>query len=137
MRVPAGSGEDESPAADGTEARYIREYLDENPRHLHAAFAAARGWPAVLSMGIEASTASPIGSKRYLETLSGSEIGTLLAERSGNDGIERIGDFDEWYGSPRGESLRPVRMVLVGLGLDASAHRWCPTWRTGLSTSNW
>ena len=27
-----------------TEARYIREYLDENPRHLHAAFAVARAW---------------------------------------------------------------------------------------------
>ena len=59
----------------------------------------------------------------YLETLSDSETGTLLAERSGKDGIERIGDFEEWYGSQRGESLRPVRMVLVGLGLDASAHR--------------
>ncbi|MDE0127821.1 MAG: PD-(D/E)XK nuclease family protein [Bryobacterales bacterium] len=30
-----------------TEARYIREYLDENPRHLHAAFAVARAWPEV------------------------------------------------------------------------------------------
>ena len=30
-----------------TEARYIREYLDNNPRHLHAAFAMARAWPEV------------------------------------------------------------------------------------------
>ena len=30
-----------------TEARYIRKYLDENPRHVHAAFAVARAWPAV------------------------------------------------------------------------------------------
>lgn len=30
-----------------TEARYIRKYLDENPRHLHAAFAVARAWPGV------------------------------------------------------------------------------------------
>ncbi len=30
-----------------TEARYIREYLDTNPRHLHAAFAVHRAWPAV------------------------------------------------------------------------------------------
>ena len=30
-----------------TEARYIREYLDQNPRHLHAAFAVARAWPTV------------------------------------------------------------------------------------------
>ena len=59
----------------------------------------------------------------YLETLSDSEIGTLLAERSGKDGIEKIGDFEEWFGSQRGESIRPVRMVLVGLGLDGSAHR--------------
>ena len=59
----------------------------------------------------------------YLETLPDTEIGTLLAERSGKDGIEKIGDFDEWYASQRGESIRPVRMVLVGLGLDGSAHR--------------
>ena len=31
-----------------TEARYIREYLDENPRHLQAAFAVARAWPDVI-----------------------------------------------------------------------------------------
>ena len=30
-----------------TEARYIREYLEENPRHLHAASAVARAWAAV------------------------------------------------------------------------------------------
>lgn len=30
-----------------TESRYIREYLDQNPRHLHAAYAVARAWPGV------------------------------------------------------------------------------------------
>ena len=35
------------PIMTDTEARYVREYLDENPRHLHAAFAVARAWPAV------------------------------------------------------------------------------------------
>lgn len=30
-----------------TEARYICEYLDENPKHRHAAFAVARAWPEV------------------------------------------------------------------------------------------
>ena len=30
-----------------TEARYIREYLDQNPRHLHAAFAVHRAWSGV------------------------------------------------------------------------------------------
>ena len=58
----------------------------------------------------------------YLETLSDSELATLLAERSGKGGIGQIPDFEEWYGSQRGESIRPVRMVLVGLGLDVSAH---------------
>lgn len=30
-----------------TQVRYIRKYLDQNPRHLHAAFAVARAWPAI------------------------------------------------------------------------------------------
>lgn len=30
-----------------TEARYIRGYLDENPKHLQAAFSVFRAWPAV------------------------------------------------------------------------------------------
>ena len=30
-----------------SEAADIREYLDENPRHLHAAFAVHRAWPGV------------------------------------------------------------------------------------------
>ena len=59
----------------------------------------------------------------YLEALSDSELATLLAERSGKDGIKEIADFEEWYGSQRGDSIRPVRMVLVGLGIDISAHR--------------
>ena len=59
----------------------------------------------------------------YLETLSDSELATLIAERSGQDGIKEIADFEEWYGSQPGDSIRPVRMVLVGLGIDMSAHR--------------
>ena len=35
------------PTMTDTEARYIREYLDENPRHLHAAFAVHRAWSGV------------------------------------------------------------------------------------------
>lgn len=30
-----------------TEARYIRDYLDKNPKHLHAAFAVHRAWSGV------------------------------------------------------------------------------------------
>ena len=59
----------------------------------------------------------------YLETLSDPELATLIAERSGQQGIRKIADFDEWYASQAGDALRPVRMVLVGLGIDTSAHR--------------
>ncbi len=30
-----------------TEARYIRDHLEKNPKHLDAAFAVARAWPNV------------------------------------------------------------------------------------------
>ena len=60
----------------------------------------------------------------YLETLSDSELATLIAEQSGKHGITRISDFEEWYASQyHPDALRPVRMVLVGLGMDMSAHR--------------
>ena len=59
----------------------------------------------------------------YLEALPDSELATLITERSGTGGITRISDFEEWYGSQGGESIKPVRMVLVGLGIDTSARR--------------
>ena len=63
----------------------------------------------------------------YLETLSDLELATLIADRSSQDGIKEIANFEEWYeesyGSQPGDSIRPVRMVLVGLGIDISAHR--------------
>ena len=59
----------------------------------------------------------------YLETLSDEELATLIAERSGQRGIRKIADFEEWYANQAGDALKPVRMVLVGLGMDLSAHR--------------
>ena len=59
----------------------------------------------------------------YLDTLSDSELATLIAEHSGKHGINKITDFEEWYGSQGGDSIRPVRMVLVGLGIDTTAQR--------------
>ena len=59
----------------------------------------------------------------YLEALPDSELATLIAERSGTHGINEISDFEEWYGSQVGDSIKPVRMVLVGLGIDTSARR--------------
>ena len=67
----------------------------------------------------------------YLETLSDSEIATLLAERSGKDGIKRIGDFEEWYGRHGGEPTgRSGWSWSVSVSTRAPTD-WCPTWRTG------
>ncbi|MYI18886.1 MAG: DUF91 domain-containing protein, partial [Acidimicrobiia bacterium] len=51
----------------------------------------------------------------HLEALPDSDLASLIAERSGKRGIDRIADFDEWYASQVGDSIKPVRMVLVGL----------------------
>lgn len=49
-----------------------------------------------------------------------------ISEQSGKHGIEKI-DFKEWYGQEFAEqdleSLRPLRMFLVGLGVDAKTER--------------
>lgn len=62
----------------------------------------------------------------YLEHLADSELAELIADRSGTNGIRKITDFDSWYVERHGmqmDALRPVRMVLVGLGADARAER--------------
>ena len=59
----------------------------------------------------------------YLENLSDPDLGKLVAERSGKRGINKIANFDEWYANQPGDRIRPIRMVLVGLGIDESAHR--------------
>ena len=59
----------------------------------------------------------------YLENLSNRELATLIAERSGKREIKKIADFEEWYANQPGDSIRPIRMVLVGLGVDTSADR--------------
>ena len=62
----------------------------------------------------------------YLESLEAPDLARLISEQSGNLGIAKIEDFEEWYSSVSGKSpddLRPVRMVLVGLGVDDSASR--------------
>lgn len=62
----------------------------------------------------------------YLDTLETSELATLITSHSGTAGIDGISDFEAWYGERHGEeliSLRPTRMVLVGINADASAQR--------------
>ena len=63
----------------------------------------------------------------WLDSLDDAELQTLIAENSGRRGIVEIGNFEEWYDDHDNwdslETLRPVRIVLVGLGVDAAARR--------------
>lgn len=55
----------------------------------------------------------------YLEALPESELSTYIADYSGKNGVDKIDDFETWYRDRHGDaSLRPTRMVLVGLGAD-------------------
>lgn len=63
----------------------------------------------------------------FLESLEEPELATHISERSESSGIAKIEDFEEWYSEryPNNEltELKPVRMVLVGLGVDTVAQR--------------
>ena len=59
-----------------------------------------------------------------LESLETTELATHIANQSGALGIDPIEDFEEWYAQRfEGQNLKPVRMMLVGLGADAKADR--------------
>ena len=63
----------------------------------------------------------------YASDLESRDIADLyehIADRSGSNGIDRIEDFDDWYSQRfEGQNLKPVRMALVGLGVDDNATR--------------
>ena len=66
----------------------------------------------------------------YASSLNAMDEETLykhISERSGNLGIQKIDNFDEWYSnnwSDEGrEAFMPSRMVLVGLGVDNTTER--------------
>ena len=62
----------------------------------------------------------------WLESQSETELATYIANQSGNNGIDNIDDFEAWYDIRRRKQLvelKPIKMVLVGLGADARAHR--------------
>ena len=66
----------------------------------------------------------------YASYLYGMELGALaehISERSGEHGIAKIEDFEEWYNQEFGErglgALRPLRLFLVGLGTDDRTER--------------
>ena len=66
----------------------------------------------------------------YASDLDRMELGALaehISERSGEHGIEKIEDFEEWYNQEFGdqglEALKPLRLFLVGLGADDRTER--------------
>ena len=63
----------------------------------------------------------------WLDSLDDTDLWARIAENSGRHGIGEIENFEEWYDNNDNwkslEVLRPVRIVLVGLGVDAAARR--------------
>lgn len=59
-----------------------------------------------------------------LEARDFPDLSAHIAERSGKLGIDRIDNFEEWYSDRfAGQEWKPVRMALVGLGVDDNATR--------------
>ena len=63
----------------------------------------------------------------WLASLDAADLSTRIAENSSRLEIDDIKNFETWYDDHDNwdslESLRPVRIVLVGLGADESARR--------------
>lgn len=63
----------------------------------------------------------------YLESLADIDLAAYIAEQSGKNGINKIDDFEEWYSQHFAQqplaTLKPVQMILVGLGTDDNATR--------------
>ena len=61
----------------------------------------------------------------HLDDMSLEELAGHIAAASGAHGIDKIEDFEDWYGPLFGEleSLKPLRLFLVGLGVDDRTER--------------
>ena len=63
----------------------------------------------------------------FLQSKPDDDLAKYVSDRSGAHGTTRIEDFDEWYDTKSGgqgfPALKPVRMVLVGLGVDETTNR--------------
>ena len=61
----------------------------------------------------------------YLDAMELADLSDHISERSGEHSIEKIEDFQDFYSQRFGEleSLKPVRMFLVGLGVDDRTER--------------
>ncbi len=75
------------------------------------------------------------------DALGNEDLANLIASQSGGEGIENFENreaFDEWYSEHKADSLdnlRPLRMVLVGLGADERASRIVKFLQCGLDIS--
>ncbi len=62
----------------------------------------------------------------HLDSMELTDLASHISERSGTHGIEEIDDFEDWYTSQDFvglESLKPLRLFLVGLGADDRTER--------------
>ena len=63
----------------------------------------------------------------YLDSLGDDVLTKFISRNSGKHGVQQIDDFENWYRENTDadglESLRPIRMVLVGLGVDDRTER--------------
>ncbi len=66
----------------------------------------------------------------YASDLEAMELGALakhISERSGQHGVRKFENFEEWYNQEFGDqgldALRPLRLFLVGLGADDRTER--------------
>ena len=60
-----------------------------------------------------------------LDRMTMDELSVHISQNSGAHGIEEIEDFREWYAQDIGglESLKPMRLFLIGLGTDDRTER--------------
>ena len=60
-----------------------------------------------------------------LDRMSTDDLSKHIMQNSGEHGIDKIEDFQEWYAHGFGEleSLKPMRLFLVGLGTDDRTER--------------
>ncbi len=62
----------------------------------------------------------------HLDDMDLGDLAAHIASASGAHGIDRIDDFEEWYGRKYREDLellKPLRLFLVGLGVDERTER--------------
>ena len=63
----------------------------------------------------------------YLEAMDDETLARHIADYSGRHGIDNIDDFAEWYSENRSgqelSEMRPMRLFLVGLGVDDTTTR--------------